>query len=150
MAALHDKTLHQDLATKYPKAGVWIDHTKAEVVVLRGDEVDIKTVYSNVESKHRAMGGSYSSNISSHMGSVSELKMHEKRENELKRFYEDVTEELRHAHQFFITGPDGAKNELKNVLSHHPDVLKKMVAMETSAKLTEPQLISQVKHFFQH
>lgn len=149
MNALQEKTLKKNLSTKYPRAGVWIDHTKAEIVVLTGEQVDVKTVYSDAERKHRSMGGAHSSTQTSHMASVSELKMNARRENTFKRYYEEVSEELKGVDQFYVIGPDGAKSEFKIALEKHPDLLKKMVAIETSDKISEAQLVSQVKRFFQ-
>ena len=65
----------------------------------------------------------------------------------LNIYYDEVIDHLRDAKSIFIFGPSSAKNELKERLSRN-NLGVKVVGVETSDSMTNPQIAAKVREFF--
>jgi hypothetical protein len=125
------------------KAGVWIDHKQAIVVLVTGKEKEIKKIAFDIGQPIRAAGGSRSTKPYKPKEFVAEDTLERKLGNDRKDYYDDVIASLRGADAILILGPGEAKGEfLKRLQS------KKLrgvnVELETVDKMTDRQIAAKV------
>jgi hypothetical protein len=128
------------------KAGVWIDHREAIVVVLTETGAETKRISSDVEKQLRRSGEPDHGPFE-----AQEVPADDSREKEytghLAHYYDEIIAQLREVGAILILGPGEAKGELQKRLEKVPSDTRK-VAMETADKMTEPQLVALVRHHF--
>ena len=118
--------------------GLWIDHRKAVIVIVKGEEEEIKTITSDVGKHTRFKSGRADEDGSSE--DVSDRKFG----NELNSYYDEVIAVIRDAQSVRVFGPGEAKHELEHRLEHAG--LKKLVAkVETVDKMTDRQIAAKVR-----
>jgi hypothetical protein len=118
--------------------GLWIDHRKAVIVIIRGEEEEIKTITSDV-GKHTRFKSGKSDEIGS-SEDVSDRKFG----NELNGYYDEVVAVIRDAHSVHVFGPGEAKHELEHRMERAG--LKKLVAkVEAADKMTDRQIAAKVR-----
>ena len=124
------------------EAGVWIDHNHAVIVMNLDQEEEIKQITSDVEKHVRYSGGG----SESYTGGTEDSR--DNRFNEkLKRYYNEVISYLRDATSILILGPGEAKVELQKSLEEHK-LSDRIVAVETTDKMTDPQIAAEVRRQF--
>ena len=126
--------------------GVWLDHRKARIVELHGDEVHEQEIESTVERHTRSTGGTKVGGTPyiNAMG-ASERHQDERRHHEVAEFYGNVMKAITGAD---LLGPGLAKGEFADVLRGQKGFTDRIVSIATSEKLTERQLVAQVKVIF--
>lgn len=126
--------------------GVWIDHKKA-VIVEAGTET-VTVVESDVPAHTRFTGGGgYPGSQSSQRGG-SERRREERNRNALDRYFDQVIAALGHPEAVLIMGPGEAKRQLADRLGQATTRPQPMLTLETTDKLTDPQIVATVtKHF---
>lgn len=129
------------------KAGVWIDHRKAVIVVVGPGEEHTELIVSNVEKHPERAGdsplkGPYESR---------QVPRDDRRQmaltGELNTYYDAVATAVRDAESLLILGPGEAKGEFrkrleKNKLGGH------VAAVETADKMTDRQIAAKVREYF--
>ena len=129
------------------KAGVWIDHREAIVVVLGADYDHPLHVASHVV-KHLSRGGD-----SPLTGSYEarQVPRDDRRQmaltGELNAYYDRVIEAVAHPDALLILGPGEAKGEFKKRLDWHK-LGARVAGVETADKMTDPQLAAKVREYF--
>jgi hypothetical protein len=129
------------------KAGVWIDHKQATVVLITDAGHEIKKIVFDIGQPVWPAGGSRPKNKYTPNDFVAEDRRARKVENERKGYYDDVIASIRGAGAVVILGPGEAKGELQKHIK-----AKKLrgltVELETTDKMTDRQLAAKVsKHF---
>jgi stalled ribosome rescue protein Dom34 len=113
--------------------GLWIDHSEALIVTLAGE-------------------GEVSKRIRSDMGDAPEGSNEDSRDrridNQLHKYYSEVVTAIQEADAILILGPGEAKGELKKLLEQEKRS-SRTVSVETTDKLTEPQIVAKVRDHFQ-
>jgi len=123
------------------KAGLWIDHRKAVVVLITEEGDVVKEITSHMEKHVHFTGGNGSED-----GSTEDVRDRQFG-NHLNNFYERVINEIRDADTIQIFGPGEAKGELKKRLEH--DGYKgNILAVETMDKMTDRQIAAKVQERF--
>lgn len=113
---------------------VWIDHREARIFHFSAVETDRSVVRSgrtghNLHHKANARG-------SGHVGVD-------------KEFFERVVADLAHTRAILITGPANAKVELHTYMAeHHPDLAKRISAVETLDHPSDGALVALARKFF--
>lgn len=122
--------------------GIWIDHSHAFIVRsnLLG-EMTIMELSSDVEARHSGGDGE-------HHTVVNQNKHSERMHNEMHTFCEEIIKHLADADEIVIFGPATAKHDLKHVLEKHKALHEKVMAVETTDKMTEAELKAFVKKTF--
>ena len=125
------------------KAGVWIDHKQA-IVVLVGDAGDeIKKIKSSVKPA-RSTKGSKPKNWYTPNDFVAEDRLERRVGNELHKFYDEVIAAILGSKALLILGPGEAKGEFVKRLKS-----KKLgginVEVETADKMTDRQIAAKVR-----
>jgi hypothetical protein len=129
------------------KAGVWIDHRRALVVVLSGDGHRCHEILSNIE-KHRERGGDrpLQGSYEAHQVSADDSRQRALT-GDLRDYFDAVIAALRPCAPILLFGPGEAKGEL------HTRLIKMklgaaVAAVETEDKMTDPQIIAKVRTYF--
>ena len=121
------------------KVGIWIDHKKAVVVSASASGVTAKTLESEV-GPHTRYSGSQQGR--------GEKKYEDRHDQHLDRYYDEVITQLGQPEALLIFGPGEAKLQLKERLSRSRALSDRIVGIETTDKLTDPQIIAKVKEHY--
>ena len=121
--------------------GLWIDHSRAIIVILKDGEEEIKKMKSNME-KHVRFKSSNASDKS-----AGEDVRDRKFGNHLNSFYDDVIAYIRDADSIQIFGPGEAKGELENRIEHE-GLTANIHPIETVDKMTDRQVSAKVREHF--
>ena len=119
--------------------GVWIDHKKAVIVSIAAGHVTTRTQESVVRS-HPHYSGSQEGG--------GEKKYEERHNQDLDRFYDEVIGQLGTPHTLLLFGPGEAKLQLKDRLGRSKASSESIVVVESSDKLTDPQIVAKVKEHY--
>lgn len=116
--------------------GLWIDHKKAVIVLVTGEEEEIKLISSNIETQHRQSG----------VLTPDDIRLRELTEH-LNIYYDEVVSCIREAESILIFGPGEAKGELKKRLEKD-NLGGHIVGIEPADQMTDPQIVAKVKEHF--
>jgi hypothetical protein len=129
------------------KAGVWIDHRRAAIVVLSPDGEHLREVTSKVE-KHLERGGDRPMRGSYEAGQVPADDSRQRAlTGELNAYFDAVIAAVREYSPLLILGPGEAKGELQKRLIKK-NLGAAVAAVQTADKMTDPQLIAKVRAYF--
>src|SRR5437870_10158064 len=98
----------QGMATK---AGVWIDHKRAIVVLVTDGRQEIKTIASDIAKTGRSTGGALSNRQYTKNDFVAEDRLERKDVRHRNQYYDEVIACLRGAEGILVLGPGEAKGE---------------------------------------
>jgi len=130
------------------KVGIWIDHKKAVIVSVSADGVTAKTLESEVGPHGRYSGrAGYPTPDGPQVGK-GEKKYEERHDQHLDRYYDEVISQLGQPEALLIFGPGEAKLQLKERLSRSKALSERIVGIETTDKLTDPQIVAKVKEHY--
>jgi hypothetical protein len=129
------------------KAGVWIDHKQAIVVLITSAGREIKKFQTVMEQPTRPASGSRSKNKHTPNDFIAENRRERKVAGDRTKVYDDVLACIRGADSLLILGPGEAKGEFgKHIKSKK--IRGITVELETTDRLTERQLASKVSEHF--
>ena len=119
--------------------GVWIDHRKAVIVSIAAGQVTTRTLTSDVEP-HPHYAGSQEGG--------GEKKYEERHNLRLDQFYDEVIGQIGQPDALLLFGPGEAKRQLKDRLGRSQASSECIVAVETTDKLTDAQIVAKVKEHY--
>jgi stalled ribosome rescue protein Dom34 len=119
--------------------GVWIDHKKAVIVSIAAGHVTTRTLESDV-GPHPHYSGSQDGG--------GEKKYEERHDQDLDRYYDDVIGQLGQPDAVLLFGPGEAKRQLKERLGRSHVSSESVVAVESTDKLTDSQIVAKVKEHY--
>ena len=128
------------------QTGVWIDHREAIVVQLSASGDKTVRVDSEFESQPRRSSDHPSGKFES-LRVPSDDTRERKKLADLSHFYDAVVSHINNTSALYIFGPGEAKTELKKHLEEK-NVKSASCVVETSDKLTEPQIVAKVSAHF--
>ena len=129
--------------------GLWVDHEKAIIVSLIDGSHKVTHLESDIEGRFRLKGGSRSNTPYGIQSATSESKRDFRYSKHLNIYFQHIIDLLKDAKHIFIFGPGEAKIELKKEIEKNNVLLGKISDIETTDKLTEPQIIAKVKKYFE-
>jgi peptide subunit release factor 1 (eRF1) len=115
---------------------VWIDHREAILVTFRGEQVTGEEELFSEVRPHTHGGGWAQHRIEAH------------RHEMLKHYYEEVIQHLGPVDEILILGPGQAKHELHHSIDHHKGLKGRVVAVRSTSRLTEQEVIAEGEEFF--
>lgn len=127
--------------------GLWIDHRKAVIVTVLGNETKVVEILSHAEKQPRRKGdsplkGSYE---------AQHVPPDDRRlrgfKAELNVFYDEIVEALREADEILVFGPGIAKIELKAQIVK-AKLGGHVLDLETVDKMTNPEIKEKVTKRF--
>jgi hypothetical protein len=131
------------------KVGVWIDHKKAVIVSASAGRVTAKTLESGVGPHARYSGrAGYPTADGPQDAGRGEKKYEERHDQHLDRYYDEVISQLGQPEALLIFGPGEAKLQLKERLSRSKALSERIVGIETTDRLTDPQIVAKVKEHY--
>jgi hypothetical protein len=119
-----------------PLVAVWIDHEKAVLAFVHGEQVETKTLRSGIEP-HPHWAGSQEGG--------GEKKYEARRGHRLDHFYDGVLDQLHDAGALYLFGPGEAKLELQRRLARVKPLAQLPVSIETSDRLTDAQIVAKAR-----
>jgi hypothetical protein len=129
------------------KVGLWIDHRKAVIVFLAGEEEEMKLVRSNVEKQIRRDSSSRSGGPFESQAVQSDGRQQRSLTKHLNTYYNEVISCIRDAEFILIFGPGEAKGELKKHLERE-GLGGRIVSVETVDEMTDPQIAAKARQHF--
>ena len=130
------------------KAGVWIDHRKAVVVLITDQGEELRQFNSDGDTPAESANiprGAYSHRPKTF---VPEDTREHRAMNQLNHYYDQVFECMHDADAILVFGPGEAKGEFTKRIEgtkHKGHVAE----VQTTDKLTDPQIASYVRQHFQ-
>jgi len=119
--------------------GVWIDHRKAVVAIIKDDQEELRQVTSHMEKRVRYSGAAQQDSA--------EDQRDRRFTGHLNQYYDEVISCIRDADSILILGPGEAKLELEARLKK--DALDgRIVGIETVDKMTDRQVAARVRQRF--
>jgi stalled ribosome rescue protein Dom34 len=122
-------------------AGLWIDHSKAVIVIVSDEGEETKQIESGMEKHVRFSGGSRSEQGGGEDQQDRQFTGH------LNAYYDTVIVQLRDAESILLFGPGEAKGELEKRLANK-GFGGRIVGIETVDKLTDRQIAAKVRQHF--
>ena len=129
------------------KAGVWIDHRKAVIVVVSSTGEHTALIVSNVEKHPERTGDSPLKGPYESRQVPADDSRQRALTGELNIYYDAVIAALRTAESLIIFGPGEAKGELKKRLVKNK-LGGRVAAVETVDKMTDRQIAAKVREYF--
>lgn len=131
------------------RIGVWIDHSQAHLVALaNGSTPHIVTIASEIEHKHKAMPRT-GRVAPGHLSGSPSKRYEKRREEEKRRFYNQIVKALTGAEEIVVMGPGVAKGELQKEIKRDGKLRGLVSSVEAAdKKMTTAQLIAKVKESF--
>jgi hypothetical protein len=128
-------------------AGLWLDHTKALIVVTTDKGEEVKLIVSAVEKQPRRSGdsplkGSYESQLVQ-----SDDTRQRRLTGHLNIYYDAIIACIRDAESILIFGPGEAKGELKKRLDRN-ERGGRIIGIETADKMTDRQIAAKIRQYF--
>ena len=121
------------------KIGLWIDHRKAIIIIIKDDLEEIKSVTSDMEKHIRFSGGAEKD---------SEEDQRDRRfTSHLNKYYDEVISLIRDEGSILIFGPGEAKVEFKKRFESEMKI-GSIVNIETADKMTVPQIVARVRGYY--
>jgi hypothetical protein len=127
--------------------GLWIDHREATLVILTDGGEEIKHLTSDSGKHIRYSGSSHGKTPEGLKEVTSEDRRDRKFTNTLNSFYDEIIAVVRDADSIQIFGPGEAKGELEKRLEQ-AGLKEHVLAIETTDKLTGPQIAAKVRERF--
>ena len=117
--------------------GLWIDHRKAIIAIIKDEGEEIKKITSNMEKHVR---------FTSEEGRGEDVRDRQFG-NHLNSFYDEVIAYIRDADTIQIFGPGEAKGELEKRIVHE-GLKARVLAVETVDKMTDREISAKVREHF--
>ncbi|MBN2644100.1 MAG: hypothetical protein JXR59_01350 [Desulfuromonadaceae bacterium] len=129
------------------KAGLWIDHRQAIIVLLMSSGDEIMTLKSKVEKQQRRTGDRpLQGNFNAQHVQADDRQLRSFNAK-LNSFYDEVIAAVGDAESLLIFGPGVAKDELKKRLDEK-GLGDHIVGVETVDIMTTPQIAAKVREYF--
>lgn len=130
------------------KAGIWLDQKEAKVITLADDSEEIKTIYSQIETRERIPGESKTYGRFGKQYLSDEKTREIKIDAQLKRYLNEVIQTLEGKDELMIFGPGKTKKELEKLIRNHPGMYARLKEIRIAKQMTENQKVAYVKDFF--
>jgi hypothetical protein len=129
------------------KAGLWIDHRTAVVVIVSATGEEIKQISSHAEKQLRRTGSTpLQGNFESQQVPADDSRQRTFT-GQLNTYYDEVIACIHDAESILIFGPGEAKDQLKERLIES-NLGDRVLVTETADKMTDPQVAAKVRKYF--
>ncbi len=137
--------------------GIWIDQRKAYIVALnkhifefeKVEKEGFTTIESGVEKHVRLSGGARTGKTPYGPQDIAvDSKLNDRRTHQLQDYYQMIIKHIQDAKKIYIFGPGKAKTGLEKEIKNSKTLARKLIAVETTDKMTEKQIAAKVRKFF--
>ncbi|WP_336368607.1 hypothetical protein [Marinobacter sp. C2H3] len=131
------------------QAGIWMDYSKAVVVLLHGDEVDLTVIESNARAPSKSSGGHRQSAPNAHQDVVAEDHREHRYNQALGQYFERIHRRVHRASELVLLGSGQAKKEFQHYLRDQmPDL--RVRECKAAGPMTSAELTRHVCRVFEH
>jgi stalled ribosome rescue protein Dom34 len=127
--------------------GLWIDHKQAYAIWSADGKVEV--IPAQLEPPAHYSGGTRLGGKLNAKADT-ELRHNDRFKLQLQKYYQQVIAALKRADSIFIMGPGEAKIELEKAIKKNKDLQRRILKVETAAKMTRNQMIAYVKNFYKN
>lgn len=127
--------------------GLWIDHKQAYAIWSTDGRVEV--IPSQIERPAHYSGGTRLGGKLNAKADT-ELRHNDRFKLQLQKYYQQVIATLKRADSIFIMGPGQAKIELEKAIKRNKELQRRILKVETAAKMTKNQMIAYVKNFYKN
>lgn len=127
--------------------GLWIDHKQAYAIWYDDGKVEI--IPSQIEPPAHYSGGTRMGGKQTSKADT-ELRHNDRFKLQLQKYYQQVISALKRADSIFIMGPGEAKIELEKAMKKNKELQRRILKVETAAKMTKNQMVAYVKNFYKN
>ena len=132
------------------KIGIWLDQKEANIITLENDSFQLKSIYSDIETRERFDG---ESKIFGRFGDQY-LNNEKTKENKIKeltqRYLNEIINELKNVEEVMLFGPAQTKLILEKMITHDHFLVNHLKDVLTTANMTENQKVAYVKKYFKN
>ena len=131
------------------QAGIWIDSTKAIIVILEEGIEKTTTLQSGLENRvyHDKEGDKGSFFGNQHMDSQNTFD--ERIKHQTNAYLKEVSATIKDCDEIYIFGPAETKTKLEKKIQEEKSIFNgKLKAVEAAENMTLKQIIAKVKHFY--
>ncbi len=129
------------------KAGLWIDHERAAIVMMTPRGEEMLRIQSRVETQPSRSAGIRSTTHYESQKVPADDSRQRKLTGQQNIFYDAVIAAIRDADAILIFGPSEAKGQLSKRLAKD-GLHGRVVAVETTGKMSERQIAAKVREHF--
>ncbi len=129
------------------KVGLWIDHRKANIVIVTDKGEETGLIISKVEKQPRRSGDSPLKGPYEPYQVPAQDSLQRTLTGHLNIYYDAVIAAIRDAESILIFGPGEAKGELEERLKKN-GLGGRIIGIETADKMTDRQIAAKVRHRF--
>ncbi len=129
------------------KIGLWIDHRKANIVIVTDKGEETGLIISKVEKQPRRSGDSPLKGPYEPYQVPAQDSLQRTLTGHLNIYYDAVIAAIRDAESILIFGPGEAKGELEERLKKN-GLGGRIIGIETADKMTDRQIAAKVRHRF--
>jgi len=131
------------------RIGVWLDHSKAYFIDPQNGDNKIETIHSDLDTRVRHAGEDADGTLlGGYRSSNNEHHKHNREENALSKYYENLEKRLSGYEEILLFGPGSARSELHNLMKTDKQFSDKKIDVESCDQLTENQLKAKVRNHF--
>jgi stalled ribosome rescue protein Dom34 len=127
--------------------GLWIDHKQAFAIWHADGKVEVFT--SQIEPPAHFSGGTRLGGRQTSKADA-EPRRNDRFRLQLNKFYQQVISALKGADSILIMGPGEAKVEFEKVIKKNKEMQRRILKVETTAKMTKNQMVAYVKNFYKN
>ena len=127
--------------------GIWIDKAKAHVVIIENGEEHMRTINSQVED-FNVKGGSRSKTRWGPQDVVQDSKYMERKKHQLKRYFDEVYEQVKDADALAIFGPAETYLKLEEAFKNAYKLSDKIKTVQNVDSMTDNQVKALVRDFY--
>ena len=128
--------------------GLWIDHKKAVIVLIKNGKEEIRQIQSNLERHPHIKGGTRAKTPFGAQYFTAETQTDRRFKEHLNKYYQQVISAIGSAASLFVFGSGEAKHELGKRLREKGQV--KNIQIEAAGKMTERQVAAKVRAYFKN
>ncbi len=128
--------------------GVWIDSKKAKIVMLTGNQKQLKIIKSGIESRERVAGESNQPGRFGEQYVDNEKSKEQKIKKQARDFCKLVKQEIADCESIVIFGPANMKHELEKEIKTDHLLSSKLKAVVATDSMTDNQTKAWVVDFF--
>ena len=127
--------------------GLWIDHKQAFAIWNNDGKVEV--IPSQIEPPAHDSGGTRLGGKQTSKADR-ELRSNDRFRLQLNKYYQQVISALKSADSIFIMGPGEAKIEFEKAIKKNKELQRRILKVETTAKMTKNQMVAYVRNFYKN
>lgn len=128
------------------KVAIWMDYAEALIGRREEDRVAVEKISSGIEFHLREEGQTADrTRFTPFHVSNNEHRNQHREQEQVKKYWKNLSEKLAGAEGVYLMGPGEAKREFARYMEEHIKNSPKVLALENSERLTENQLLAKMR-----